>query len=101
MAAKTVQAPRKVRTKAERIALMDQEMLDVEGAATVLGGSATTVYHLARKGEIPATRVGRAWRFSRSNLVQWVVNGTQGDQRSALLRHGRGAKKRCIPSTMA
>lgn len=83
---------RKVRTKQERIAFMDKEILDVEGAALILGVSSTTIYNLARKGEIPATRVGREWRFSRSNLVQWVVNGSQADQLTAALR--RSGRKR-------
>ncbi|MGE3537790.1 MAG: helix-turn-helix domain-containing protein [Candidatus Tectimicrobiota bacterium] len=71
---------------------MDKEILDVEGAALILGVSSTTIYNLARKGEIPATRVGREWRFSRSNLVQWVVNGSQADQLKAALR--RSGRKR-------
>jgi excisionase family DNA binding protein len=62
-------------TRWQRIAMMDKEILDVQGAATLLGVSTTTIYHLARKGDIPATRVGREWRFSRSNLLQWVANG--------------------------
>ena len=49
---------------------VDKEILDVEGAAILLGVSTTTIYNLARKGEIPATRVGREWRFARSNLLQ-------------------------------
>ena len=49
---------------------MDKEILAVEGAAILLGVSTTTIYNLARKGEIPATRVGREWRFARSNLLQ-------------------------------
>jgi excisionase family DNA binding protein len=38
--------------------MMDKEIVDVEGAATLLGVSTTTIYNLARKGEIPATRIG-------------------------------------------
>ena len=49
--------------------MMDKEILDVEGAATLLGVSTTTIYNLAHKGEIPATRVGREWRFARTNLT--------------------------------
>jgi excisionase family DNA binding protein len=68
--------PKKPKTaRWQRIAMMDREILDVEGAATLLGVSTTTIYNLARKGEIPATRVGREWRFSRTNLIQWVANG--------------------------
>ena len=40
----------------QRIAAMDREILDVEGAAGPLGVSPRTIYTLARKGEIPATR---------------------------------------------
>jgi excisionase family DNA binding protein len=71
---------------------MDKEILDVEGAAILLGVSTTTLYNLARKGEIPATRVGREWRFARSNLLQYVANGAHADQLSALL--GRAGRKR-------
>jgi hypothetical protein len=46
-----------------------------------------------RKGEIPATRVGREWRFARQNLIAWVANGSQADQLAAALRHGRGARR--------
>jgi excisionase family DNA binding protein len=78
----------------QRIAMMDKEILDVEGAATLLGVSTTTIYNLARKGEIPATRVGREWRFARSNLIQWVANGTAADQLSVALSRGRVAKRK-------
>src|ERR671924_180231 len=74
--------------------MMDKEILDVEGAATLLGVSTTTIYHLARKGEIPPTRVGREWRFARANLIQWVANGTAADQLSVALSRGRVAKRK-------
>ncbi|MGE3538646.1 MAG: helix-turn-helix domain-containing protein [Candidatus Tectimicrobiota bacterium] len=72
---------------------MAPEILDVEGAATLLAVSASTIYHLARDGKIPATRVGREWRFARSNLIQWVTNGGQADQLSALLKNGKMGKR--------
>jgi excisionase family DNA binding protein len=78
----------------QRIAMMDKEIVDVEGAATLLGVSTTTIYNLARKGEIPATRVGREWRFARANLIQWVANGAAADQLSVVLSRGRVAKKK-------
>lgn len=92
MSEDSLKPARTVRSKKERMAFMDKEILDVEGAALILGVSSTTIYNLARKGEIPATRVGREWRFSRSNLVQWVVNGSQADQLKAALR--RSGRKR-------
>src|SRR5712691_6523354 len=79
-------------SREQRIAAMDKDILDVEGAAMLLGVSARTIYNLARKGEIPATRVGRAWRFARRNLIAWVANGSQTDQLAAVLRNGQVAK---------
>jgi excisionase family DNA binding protein len=54
----------------------------------------TTIYNLARKGESPATRVGREWRFARANLIQWVANGAAAGQLSVALSRGRVAKKK-------
>lgn len=81
-------------SRAERMAAMDEEILDVEGAARVLGVSTRTIYSFARKGDIPAMRVGREWRFARRNLIDWVANGSQADQVAAALRNGRIARKR-------
>ena len=94
MAERKSSKPKKPKTaRWQRIAMMDKEILDVEGAATLLGVSATTIYNLARKGEIPATRVGREWRFARSYLIQWVANGTAADQLTVALSRGRVAKR--------
>jgi excisionase family DNA binding protein len=72
---------------------MDAEILDVEGAATLLGVSTRTIYQLARKGDIPATRVGREWRFARRNLINWIANGSRADQIAVALCNGRIAKR--------
>ena len=76
-------------TRAERSAQMDEEILDVDGAARALGVSTRTIYSLARKGELPAMRVGREWRFSLRNLREWVANASQ-----AMLRNGRVVRQR-------
>ena len=31
-----------------------------------------TVYRLVKRGEIPALRIGRGWRFSLEELNKWV-----------------------------
>jgi excisionase family DNA binding protein len=31
-----------------------------------------TIYRLIRKGELPAIRIGRQWRFRRVDLDRWV-----------------------------
>ena len=81
-------------TRAERSAQMDEEILDVDGAARALGVSTRTIYNLARKGEIPAMRVGREWRFALKNLREWVANASQADQVAAALRNGRVVRRR-------
>jgi excisionase family DNA binding protein len=95
MADRNPPKPKKLKTSRwQRIVMMDKKILDVEGAAILLGVSTTTIYNLARKGEIPATRVGREWRFSRTNLIQWVANGAAADQLSVALSRGRVAKRK-------
>jgi excisionase family DNA binding protein len=32
----------------------------------------STVYHLARRGEIPASRLGRTWRFIRPLIEEML-----------------------------
>ncbi len=47
----------------------DEVMTAVE-VADLLHLPVSTVYHLARRGEIPACRLGRAWRFLRPAIEQ-------------------------------
>jgi excisionase family DNA binding protein len=34
--------------------------------------NARTIYRLIRTGELPAVRIGRQWRFRRSDLDDWL-----------------------------
>lgn len=45
------------------------ELLDVHGAAEVLGCSVPTIERAVRRGELPSLRVGRLRRFRRSDLL--------------------------------
>jgi excisionase family DNA binding protein len=89
-----VELRRSQKTRLQKTLKMDKEILDIEGAADILGVSKTTIYKLAREGTIPATRVGREWRFSRSNLVDWIKNGTKADQLAQALKTGRVRRRR-------
>jgi excisionase family DNA binding protein len=31
-----------------------------------------TIYRLIKSGELPAVRIGRQWRFRRSDLDEWI-----------------------------
>lgn len=51
----------------------DQEILTVEEASALFRVSSKTILRLARAGAIPGQKVGRAWRFCRSELVAYVA----------------------------
>lgn len=49
------------------------EILTLEEVATYLKAGKRTVYRLAKKGEIPAFKLGGTWRFRRSELDRWIL----------------------------
>jgi excisionase family DNA binding protein len=51
----------------------EPEVLDAAGAATLLLVDEPAVVALAERGEIPARRIGDAWRFSRRALLDWLA----------------------------
>lgn len=50
----------------------EHDVMTAEEAATYLRIARATLYRLAAKGQIPAVKVGRVWRFSRSLLDEWL-----------------------------
>lgn len=59
-------------------ARMDETFLTPEQAAEMLNLSAYTIREYARKGVMPAHKIGRTWRFSRADLEAWVLANGQG-----------------------
>jgi excisionase family DNA binding protein len=57
----------------EVIMAADDEILTSEEASELLKVSNKTVLKLARDGNLPGQKVGRAWRFCRSELVAYVA----------------------------
>jgi len=47
-------------------------VLDIHDAAWFLGAHVETVRRLARKGDIPAYKIGKDWRFNKSSLRHWA-----------------------------
>ncbi len=45
------------------------DVLTAEEAAELLKVSSKTILRLARDGDLPGLKVGRAWRFCRSELL--------------------------------
>lgn len=52
-------------------------ILDVAGAAELLGMGRETIKRHAREGTIPAAKVGGAWRFHRGQLEDWLRRRAQ------------------------
>ena len=49
--------------------------MTTEEAAVLLRVSTKTILGLANRGTLPGRKVGRAWRFLRSDLVAYVHDG--------------------------
>jgi excisionase family DNA binding protein len=48
------------------------EVLTLEQVAKLLRLHRSTVYRMVKRGEIPALKVGRVWRFSKEALDAWL-----------------------------
>lgn len=58
-----------------------EPLLDSREAAKLLGIHPKTLERMARRGEVPAVRVGKFWRFRVSLLDRWIkaaVNSGHG-----------------------
>ena len=57
--------------------LPSSDLLTAEEVAAQLRLPLSTVYYLAKKGEIPAVRFGRSWRFSAQGLERLAQNNAR------------------------
>jgi len=46
-------------------------VMETRQAAEFLGAHIETVRRMARRGELPAYKIGRDWRFSKETLTRW------------------------------
>ncbi len=51
----------------------EKEVLNTEEAAEFLGFSPFTIREYAKKGIIPARKIGKEWRFYKPELIAWLV----------------------------
>ena len=52
--------------------MLDDEVLTADEAAQFLKVSSKTLLKLARDGDLKGQKVGRAWRFRRSALLDYL-----------------------------
>jgi excisionase family DNA binding protein len=55
----------------------DTEILTVMDVARFLRVPKSTVYKLARIGELPASKIGKHWRFLRRDIHEWMHSRSQ------------------------
>lgn len=59
-------------TQSETSDARDGEILTVMEVARFLRVPKSTVYKLARVGELPASKIGKHWRFLRRDIHEWM-----------------------------
>ncbi|MDY4948602.1 MAG: helix-turn-helix domain-containing protein, partial [Clostridium cadaveris] len=54
---------------------MNSDILNLEQACDFLSVSERTLIKLLREEHIPARKIGREWRFSKTALMNWISSG--------------------------
>ena len=54
----------------EKFSIMDEEILTIREVADLLKLHPKTVNKLANSGKLPGYRIGRQWRFRKSELLR-------------------------------
>ena len=49
-------------------------LMTINEVAAYMQVSRFTVYRLAKDHTIPATKIGRQWRFQKEEIDQWIKN---------------------------
>jgi excisionase family DNA binding protein len=63
----------------------DSDAFNIREAAAFLGAHEQTVRRLARRGGIPAFKVGRDWRFRKEAIQRWSEEQQRGGGRCSVL----------------
>jgi len=49
-----------------------QRLMTIKEVADYLRLSKVTVYKMTRQGKIPALKIGKQWRYNKSEIDSWV-----------------------------
>lgn len=52
-----------------------EKWISIEDAASHLGVTKDTIRNWIKKTDIPAHKIGKLWKFKRSELDEWVKSG--------------------------
>ncbi len=59
----------------------EKEVFDVKAAAAFLGLNPDDIRRYARKGLLPARKLGKRWLFHKAHLVEWLKGNQQGGKK--------------------
>ncbi len=59
-------------------------LMTIDEVAAYMQVSRFTVYRLAKDRTIPATKIGRQWRFQKEEIDQWIRNQYQNEHHQKL-----------------
>jgi excisionase family DNA binding protein len=65
-------ARRKKRSARKQLSGPPPEVMDIKTLALYLGMGRSKIYNLIRQKKVPASRIGRQYRFSRPLVDQWL-----------------------------
>jgi excisionase family DNA binding protein len=66
-----------------------RDILTVRQAAEFLAMSPYTIREMARRGDLPARKIGKEWRFLRQALIDWTRSGAVQSANDGLPAAGR------------
>ncbi len=69
------------------------DWLTLDELATYLKRGRSTLYRMAQCGELPASKIGRTWRFERGVIDEWMRQQSRQVQPSKTKRKRRGTRK--------
>ena len=55
--------------------ILDDKWIGIEEAANFLGVTKDTIRNWIKKNNIPAHKIGKLWKFRKSELNEWVLSG--------------------------
>lgn len=60
--------------------LIDENYISIDEAAEYLGIKTVTLRNwIKKKPDIPAYRIGKFWKFKRSELDKWITSGKSAE----------------------
>ena len=55
--------------------ILEDKWIGIEEAANFLGVTKDTIRNWIKKNNIPAHKIGKLWKFRKSELNEWVLSG--------------------------